>query len=142
MAQSADTYFRSLYPSDLSNATLSQVDFNPGSALYRALYTNNLTNYFVVFSANGLSNPSIVEYRKFEAPQVGSFRTANEITSSDEFKLVDQFVRDNKKDELRDAVVESVARQVVAGYNYRIIYNAQGKRYAATVFRQQWTNKT
>jgi hypothetical protein len=53
------------------------------------------------------------------------------------------FVRGIKKEELQDAEAVSVSTQIVAGVNYKIIYEAPaGKWYEAIVFRQSWTSTT
>jgi len=55
-------------------------------------------------------------------PLVGAYGGASIPKNDPEFNLVDNFVRNIEKEELKNATVIAVRMQVVAGINYKIDY--------------------
>ena len=156
--QLIDGYVRSQHPTELLSAILNDVGSTKDNQNYRLFYTANGDNYLSVTKqadpSSGITEVYWGKVRKDRqgataalatesGPLVGAFGAPSIPSNDPEFDLVDRFVRDLKKEELKDATVTSVRTQVVSGMNYKIKYQTKDNRsYEAVVYRQSWTNTT
>lgn len=139
-----DDLLRAQHPTELASAVLTAADSATDSKNYRLLYTVNGENYLSVTKQDAFSTITEVYWGKLknadqetkvttsndEPVIVGGFKTTSIPTNDVEFDLVDKFVRDQKKEELKDATIESLRTQIVSGVNYKIVYAVKGgKRY-------------